>query len=229
MSDYKTKDILVGLNHQELIALRRRASWCDVDWYPTRDAMLTAMARSASGAISNGDLTVTELVQEIKNEVIYKGPNKIETQIQEVLRDTIITRVARGGSHSEKLACAHLTGALQEKLGTQFRVEQEKIAQGSKKFDIHIKNKNTGEEYLIEAKVENRRITGLPDQLSEYHKLLKNRVKTYVVFLVFDDKYWEYYNCERYEQLNKILGEEHIKRIKNVDDHVEIILNWNIP
>ena len=229
MVDYETKDILDGLDYRELIALRRRASWCEADWHPSRGAMLTAMARSASGAISNGDLTVTGLVEEIKKDVIDKGPNKADTQIQEILRDTTITRVARGSSHPEEFACAHLTGVLQGQLGSRFKVEQEKIVQGNKELDVYVKEKDTEKEYLIEAKVEKRGLKRLPNQLREYHKLLNNRERTYVVFFALEERNWKYCNGNTSEQLKNFLGEDNINMIEDIDDNVEAILNLNPP
>ncbi len=229
MPNYSTKDILDGLDYRELIALRRRASWCDADWHPSREDMITAMSRSASGAITNGDLTMSGLVQEIKQEVIYRGPHKVDTRIQNILRETAITNVARKSSHPEEFACAHLTGLLQGELGDGFEVVQEKVVQGNKELDIYIQENRTGKEYLIEAKVEKRGIKRLPNQLEGYHNLLDNREKTYIVFFALEERNWKYKSDERHNQLKEFLGEGTIEDLKGIGNDVEIILNMSPP
>ncbi len=228
MSESTTREILEGLDYPELNALRRRAEWCDINWTPSHDELLEKMNSSVTGAVTHGNLTTSRLIEEIKEEVIYPGPNKIDTQIREILRETVITNSANGSSHPEELGCAHLTGVLQGQLGSRFNVVQEKLVGGNKELDIYLKDNLTGSEYLIEAKVENRfTVQKLEKQLQKYHSLLDSREKTYVVFLLFKDDYWDLYEKKHTSQLNSFLGEDTLDGIKSIDDEVEVILNLN--
>jgi len=230
VSECTTREILEGLDYPELNALRRRAEWCDIDWTPSHDELLEKMNSSVTGAITHGDLTTPRLIEEIKEQVVYPGPKKTDTQIREILRETVITNSANGSSQPEEFGCAHLTGVLQGQLGSQFKIVQEKVIGGNKELDIHLEDLNTGEEYLIEAKVENRfTVARLENQLRKYHSLLNDRKKTYVVFLLFKDDHWELYDKKHQDQLISFLGEDVLENIESIDENVEAVLNLNPP
>lgn len=228
MSECTTRDILEALDYDELNALRRRSSWCGADWKNGRDELLKSMNISATGAINHGDLTPTQLVEDINNLVVKQGSKKIETQIQSILRETPITKVAGWKSETEAIACAHLTGVLQGQLGSRFDIIQEKTFD-NKFIDIYLKDNTAEKEFFVEAKV-NKRFTPktLMAQINDYKKLLDNGCRTYVVFIVFGNEYYELKGESHQNQIYNYLGESKASSLEEMDD-VEVVLNLNPP
>jgi len=174
--------LLRGLTKAELQAIPDRCDWCRVRETDVSANELSKKIRdSIERNASKDNITYSEAIRDIRNQVILPGPESITQKIRGTLRETPVARSVGGGNDGtarESWYTAQLYGALSNAIIRQYtvKVEFELNHRDRPTPDIYVASDTNRGDHVIEIKraASNLNASEIGRQLKKYHRAIRN-------------------------------------------------------
>ncbi|MFP8957667.1 hypothetical protein ACLI4Y_13150 [Natrialbaceae archaeon A-CW3] len=178
--------LLRGLNKDELQAIARRCEWCRVRKTDVPVQELSKRIReSIDNNVNRGNITYTDAMQDIRDEVLTPGPDPVTTKIRTILRTVPPAKHIGEIRIEEEWFSAQVYGALWANLHGPYTVhlEHQLNSRSRPTADIYVESHHNDGDYLIEMKLaksdagdENSpkiRGSDIKTQLRKYHRIIE--------------------------------------------------------
>lgn len=172
---------LRGFTKDELQTIPERCDWCQVRKTDVSTSDLSKYIReSIDRNVSNGNITYSEAMADIRREVLIPGPETVPQKIRETLRETPVTPPAGAseeGAEASNWYTAQYYGALTAAIVRPYTVKTNYSLniQHRPSADIYIESEHGSGDFLIEVKSasEVRNSQEIKRLLERYHKAIE--------------------------------------------------------
>lgn len=174
--------MLRGLTKPELKAIPKRCHWCKVREIDQPFSELSKRIRdSIDRNVTNGGLTYTEAMTEIRKQVILPGPDTVSQKIRTRLREAPIAKSVGSGAGSiderEEWYITQLYGAIDTEIVRPYNVKLEyELNQRDRPTpDIYVESVDDQGDFIIEVRVakSNLSVSAIEKKLHKYHRSVR--------------------------------------------------------
>jgi len=170
--------LLRGLNKAELQAIPKRCEWCRTRKTNIPVSELSKRIReSIDTNVKKGNITYSEAMQDIRDEVLIPGPDPVAGKIRQQLRQVPTATHIGDVRIEEEWFSAQVYGALWACIERPYTVhlEYQLNTRSRPTADLYVESNNGTGDYLIEVKrapISNGE--GVKRQLKKYHRAIAN-------------------------------------------------------
>lgn len=172
-----------GLTKQELQAIPDRCEWCRVRETDQPFSELSKRIRdSIDRNVTDGDLTYTKAMSDIRKQVILPGPDSVAQKIRTRLRETPIAKSVGSGAGTiderEEWYITQLYGAIDTAIVRPYdvKLEYELNQRDRPTPDIYVESEEGTGDFVIEVRVakSNLSVSAIEKKLHKYHRSVRN-------------------------------------------------------
>jgi hypothetical protein len=177
--------LLRGLNKQELEAIIDRCDWCRTRKTDVSAQELSKRIRkSIDRNVERGNTTYSEVMRDIRDQVLVPGPEPVAAKIRNQLRSLPPSAHVAEIRIEEEWFSAQLYGALWASIERPYKVhlERQLNTRNRPEADVYVESKTGNGDFLIEVKlapIENGQ--EVRRQIVKYHRAIEedmNRTRT---------------------------------------------------
>lgn len=175
---------LRGFTKDELQAIPDRCDWCRVRKTSTSTDELSKYIReSIERNVSNGNITYTEAMADIRRKVLIPGPETVAQKIRNMLRETPVSTLPgenTDGDAATNWYIAQYYGALTASIVRPYTVKTDYPLniRHRPSADIYVESDQGDGDYLIEIKsvLSVRNTQAVKRQLERYHQAIETEL-----------------------------------------------------
>jgi len=231
--------LLRGLNKQELKAIVHRCWWCKVRKtdIPVKE-LSKRIRKSIDDNVRKGNITYSEVMRDIRDEVLIPGPDSVAARIRNILR-TIPPSTHIGEVRiEEEWFSAQIYGALWATIKRDYTVhlEYQLNSRSRPTADIYVRSHDNSGDYLIEMKlapIDSGEKT--KRQLKKYHRAIqrdlgRKRERTFLCIIGEDVEVSNENNSRKSQPLSEYIEgiPSTIDEIENELERTEVISNTRV-
>jgi hypothetical protein len=217
--------LLRGLNKAELQAVAERCNWCRVRKtdVPVRD-LSKRVRESIDSNVDKGNITFSEAMQDIRDEVLIPGPDSVAGKIREHLRNVPTAAHIGEVRIEEEWFSAQIYGALWASIERPYSVhlEYQLNSRSRPTADLYVKSDRNEGDYLIEVKLAPiKNGEKVKRQLKKYHRAIENdlgrsRERTFLCIIGEDTEIDTYDESRKSKPLS-----EYVDGVPSTVDEIE--------